>query len=159
MRGGDSLGLQVRIKGCNFGPFTGVIAADKLITFANQDPIKHTLHSFTALDKKGIILRTIHNQDLQPETKIEKVFDTEDLRRGQIVRIICDRHDFMQSWLYVVDHPYFAISDKEGRFTIDRIPPGTYDLLAWHPILGEQRHEVRITEKGQLKLEFLFAME
>jgi plastocyanin len=158
-QGGRSLGLQVKAKGCNFGPFTGVIAADEAVQFENQDSIKHTLHTFVALDSKGTILRTVHNQDIHPEVSIHRTFDSGKLRGSHLVRVTCNRHDFMQNWLYVVDHPYFAISDKEGRFTIDRIPPGTYDLLAWHPILGEQRQEVRVTEEGELKPEFLFAME
>jgi plastocyanin len=155
-KGGKSLGLQIKTKGCNFGPFTGVIAADEVVEFENQDKIKHTLHTFAALDEKGVILRTVHNQDLHPENRIERTFSSSEFRGGHLVRIICNRHDFMQNWLYVVDHPYFAISDKQGRFSITDIPPGTYTLLAWHPVLGEQRQEVQITADGELKSNFQF---
>ena len=130
-------------------------AADEPVPFENQDIIKHTLHTFVARDKKGIILRTVHNQDIQPQAVIDQTFDSDKLT-SQVVRIICNRHDFMQNWLYVVDHPYFAISDQKSRFTISHIPPGTYTLLAWHPILGEQRQEVRITAGGELKREIQF---
>ncbi|HBP90278.1 MAG TPA: hypothetical protein PKK23_16765 [Nitrospirales bacterium] len=156
-QGGNTLGLQVRTKGCNFGPFTGVIAADEPVQFENQDIIKHTLHTFVARDKKGTILRTTHNQDLQPQTVIHETFDSDKLKTGHVVRLICNRHDFMQNWLYAVDHPYFAISDQEGRFTINEIPPGTYTLLAWHPILGEQRQEVHVMADSELQSEFQFA--
>lgn len=155
-QGGKSLGLQVKAKGCNFGPFTGVIAADEAVQFENQDSIKHTLHTFAAKDRKGTILRTVHNQDILPQAKIARSFDADQLRESHMVRLICNRHDFMQNWLYVVDHPYFAISDQDGRFAINQIPSGTYTLLAWHPILGKQRQEIQVTTGSTLKPTFLF---
>ncbi|MDH4194131.1 MAG: carboxypeptidase regulatory-like domain-containing protein [Nitrospirota bacterium] len=158
-QGGNSLGLQVKTKGCNFGPFTGVIAADEAVRFQNQDMIKHVLHSFVSKDTKGRILRTVHNQDLSPRDEIDRVFPSDKMKDGVVVRIICNRHDFMQNWLYVVDNPYFAISDQEGRFTIDEIQPGTYTLLVRHPVLGEQRQEVTIEARGDLQVGFQFVNE
>ncbi|KPK18640.1 MAG: hypothetical protein AMK69_24730 [Nitrospira bacterium SG8_3] len=157
--GGNSLGLRVKTKGCNFGPFTGVIAADEAVRFQNQDTIKHVLHSFVSKDTKGRILRTVHNQDLSPRDEIDRVFPSDKMKDGVVVRIICNRHDFMQNWLYVVDNPYFAISDQEGRFRIDEIPPGTYTLLVRHPVLGEQRQEVTIEARGDLQVGFQFVNE
>ncbi|WP_447964115.1 hypothetical protein [Nitrospira sp. Ecomares 2.1] len=155
--GGESLGLQVKTKGCNFGPFTGVITANEAVRFQNQDSVKHVLHSFVSKDTKGKILRTVHNQDLQPHDAIERVFPPDKMEDGVVVRIICNRHDFMQNWLYVVDNPYFAISDQEGRFTIKEIPPGTYTLLVRHPVLGEQRQVVTIDAQANLQVVFQFA--
>ena len=157
--GGESLGLQVKTQDCNFGPFTGVIAANEAVRFQNQDSIKHVLHSFVSKDSKGRILRTVHNQDLQPRDAIVREFPSDKMEDGVVVRIICNRHDFMQNWLYVVDNPYFAISDEEGRFTIDQIPPGTYTLLVRHPVLGEQRREVTIEARGDLQVRFAFVDE
>ncbi len=157
--GGESLGLHVKTKDCNFGPFTGVIAANETVRFQNQDSIKHVLHSFVSKDTRGKILRTVHNQDLQPHDEIVRIFPANKMENGVVVRIICNRHDFMQNWLYVVDNPYFAISDQEGRFTIDQIPPGTYTLLVRHPVLGEQRQEVTIEARKDLQVGFAFVDE
>ncbi|MDR4496298.1 MAG: hypothetical protein AB7P17_12815 [Nitrospirales bacterium] len=158
-QGGKALGLQVKTKGCNFGPFTGVVAADEPVKFANQDTIKHTLHTFAALDHKGTILRTVHNQDIHPQDAVDRSFDSNKLRGSEVVRLTCNRHDFMQNWLYVVDHPYFALSDRKGGFALEQVPPGTYTLLAWHPILGEQRQDVQVLPDGQLSLGFHFGAE
>ena len=153
-RGGESLGLQVNTKGCNFGPFTGVIAAEETVRFENRDSIKHVLHTFVSKDTKGRILRTVHNQDIQPNDAIEREFPQDKMKDGVVVRIICNRHDFMQNWLYVVDNPYFAISDQEGRFTIDQIPPGIYTLLVRHPVLGEHRQKVSVESGGDVQVGF-----
>ena len=158
-QGGRTLGLEVKTKGCNFGPFTGVIASDEAVRFQNQDSIKHVLHTFVSKDSKGRILRTVHNQDLQPREAIDRDFPADKMQDGVVVRIICNKHDFMQSWLYVVDNPYFAISDQEGRFTIDDIPPGTYTLLVRHPVLGEERRQVTVESGRDLQVGFQFVNE
>lgn len=153
---GNSLELQVKTKGCNFGPFTGVLAADEPVRFENQDSIKHTLHTFVSRDFKGSILRTVHNRDIQPGIEFDPTFSSEKLKDSQVVRITCNRHDFMQNWFYVVKNPYFAFSDQEGNFQINRIPPGNYVLRVWHPILGLQEQAVEITKGQELAANFTY---
>ena len=43
---------------------------------------------------------------------------------------------YMKNWGYAVDNPYYAVTDETGSFPIEDLPPGTYRLKAWHPILG-----------------------
>lgn len=76
------------------------------------------------------------------------------LKQLRIVRLGCDRHEFMQTWLYVVDNPYFAITGSDGTLEIGDIPPGRYDLTAWHPELGMRTTSVTVTEAQQLPVLF-----
>lgn len=156
-QGGESLGLQVNTKGCNFGPFTGVVAADQPIQLGNQDSIKHIIHTFVAFGQKGSILRTVHNRDIHPDREIQVTMSSGKLKDSRMVRIACNRHDFMQNWLYVVESPYFAISNEKGKFVIDNIPPGHYILRAWHPMLGLQEQEVHVTPGKALGTDFAFS--
>ncbi len=158
-QGGEGLGLQVKTKGCNFGPFAGVVAADQEVKFSNQDSMKHVLHTFVSLNEQGSALRTVHNRDIRSNDEIERTFTTDKLRGHRIVRMTCNRHDFMQNWLYVVDNPYYAISDEAGRFVIDQIPPGRYVLKAWHPVLGMQEQAVEIAALESKKKAFRFVRE
>jgi hypothetical protein len=48
----------------------------------------------------------------------------------------CGFHAFMESWAMAVNNPYYALTDANGRFSIDNIPPGTYQLVVWHPQTG-----------------------
>jgi hypothetical protein len=48
----------------------------------------------------------------------------------------CGFHAFMESWAMAVDNPYYALTDSNGKFTIENIPPGTYQLVVWHPQTG-----------------------
>ena len=70
--------------------------------------------------------------------------------------LTCDRHDFMENWLYVVKNPYYAISDESGSFEIGKVPPGEYNLVAWHPVLGMQEQIVTVTPRGELAADFEF---
>ena len=133
-----------------------MLAADEPIEFENQDPIKHILHTFISRDIQGNILRTVHNRGIRSGEATERTFHSEKLKDSQVVRVTCNRHDFMQNWFYVVENPYFAFSDHDGHFQIDRIPPGNYTLRVWHPILGLQEQAVEIAKGQELAANFTY---
>jgi hypothetical protein len=62
----------------------------------------------------------------------------------QQLEITCDLHPWAKAHILVFDHPYFATSEKTGTFAIDDIPPGTYHVKAWHPLLGVAEQSVTI---------------
>ncbi len=154
--GGNELSLEIRTKRCDFGPYTGVLSANEPVLFLNEDPIKHTLHTFGVRGRKGHILRTIHNLNIHPDRVVKRTFRTRKLRKSNVVKIICDRHNFMQNWFYVVQTPYFSISDEQGKFKIDQVPPGNYELIAWHPSLGLKKQNLRVEADGKVEMNFEF---
>lgn len=156
-QGGEGLGLSVRLKQCNFGPLTGVIATNQPVQFQNQDPIKHTLHTYALKGRKANILRTINTQNLAAHAHIAQSFSSDKMKHSRVVALTCDRHEFMENWMYVVDNPYFAISDEEGHFVIDQVPPGHYDLVAWHPVLGFQKKKVQVVQDAVAEVRFSFS--
>ena len=155
--GGNELKLTVRTKSCNFGPYTGVLASQNLIRLENNDTVKHVLHSYAVRGRKSSILRSVHNRDIFPESDIEVEFTVKHLKHSSVVAITCDRHDFMENRFHVVDNPYFSLSDREGRFTISKVPPGSYQLVVWHPVLGEKRQEITVEPNGTIEMNFDFA--
>ena len=152
--GGNGLNLDVQLKQCSFGPFTGVVTTDEAVRFTNLDSIKHTLHTYTSKDRNAKILRTVHTQSLRPNSQTEKIFPSKERHHPHAVVLTCDRHDFMENWLYVVKNPYYAVSDESGHFSIDRIPPGTYDLVVWHPVLGTKTQRVTVTPGEHVSIDF-----
>ncbi len=143
--GGHTLNLRVQLKTCSFGPFTGVIMADDAIQFVNHDSIRHTLHTYALQGRNTKMLKTVHAQILGAGSHTQKVFPQKRMRHARAVALTCDRHDFMENWLYRASNPYYAISDKAGHFRIDQVPPGDYVIVAWHPVLGMQEQRVTIT--------------
>ena len=47
------------------------------------------------------------------------------------VIVKCNLHPWMNAWIHVFDHPYFAVTDADGKFEIKNAPAGKYRLLAW----------------------------
>jgi hypothetical protein len=94
------------------------------------------------------------NKPVVPEsTALKKV----QMRKGHyLFRTQCGVHDFMQSWGMAVGNPYFAVTSADGRFTISDVPPGVYDVVAWHPHLKIQAQQVVVPPSGEVGLDFRF---
>jgi plastocyanin len=65
------------------------------------------------------------------------------------VRLGCDIHPWMSAWIFVFDHPYFAVTDEDGRFRIPDIPAGNYQLLVRQADVGYQRRIDLAIEAGK----------
>jgi plastocyanin len=69
--------------------------------------------------------------------------------RPGIVRVFCDIHSHMNAFILVFAHRYFAMTDDEGRYRIDNVPPGTYTVAVWNEMVREPpRRAVTIGENG-----------
>ncbi len=68
----------------------------------------------------------------------------------------CDVHPWMSAWIGVFDHPWFAVTADDGSFTIARVPPGTYTLVAWQESLPQQQQQITVSDGGQTDVQFAF---
>ena len=73
-----------------------------------------------------------------------------------LLRIKCDAHEWMRAWIVELDHPYFATTDESGKFSIADVPPGTYELVAWHEVMGEKTAKVTVVAGAPAKVDFQF---
>ena len=62
----------------------------------------------------------------------------------ELISVKCDAHGWMNAFIKVVDHPYHAVTDANGKFTIKDIPPGTYTVEVWHETLKTQTKQVTV---------------
>jgi hypothetical protein len=67
------------------------------------------------------------------------------LRKSGVYEFSVESRPMSRAWVAVFDHPYFAISDANGAFTIEGVPPGTHQVHAWHPMLGLAKGTVTVT--------------
>ena len=65
-----------------------------------------------------------------------------------IVRVFCDIHSHMSAFVLVFGHPYFATTETDGRYRIDNVPPGTYNVVAWHEGQTRDMRSVVIPPQG-----------
>jgi hypothetical protein len=145
--------------------FVGVVLNKGLIKVTNLDAdpsdpkaadgVLHNPHSY---EKLGASSTTIFNLPLPTKGgSIEKKVKLRKEKKGSILYLECDQHNYMNAYFTPVQNPYYAIVGKDGSFSIDQIPPGTYEVYAWHPILGKQETNVTFTAGGKEKAEFVFA--
>lgn len=132
---------QLLNKGGRFVPHLRAVRTGTQLEVINQDPVLHNTHAY--LDGKTLFNLAQPNKD----QVIRKP-----LRRSGIVELMCDAHDWMNGWITVLDHPYFAVTGEDGAFTITDIPPGTHTLTAWHEKLGRQQLQVTVKAREQKKV-------
>ena len=121
-------------KHCDFDPKLQVIRPGT-VDVHNSDPVLHNTHAYYGR-------RTAFNMAL-PNKGVEIAGD---LPRPGLVRVDCDAHGWMLAHIYVADSPYYALTGKDGSFSITEIPPGSYTLVASQWYLGDQ--EMAVTVKG-----------
>jgi hypothetical protein len=121
---------------CRFEPHAQVVPAGMNIAIHNSDPVLHNTHGF--LIKATVFNVAMPKQGMQVEKPL--------IRPG-IVRVECDAHGWMLAWIYVADNPYYAITGKDGTFTIGNVPPGDYALVVWQEYTGSMEIPVTVKPK------------
>lgn len=147
---GDS---KFDIKNCEFDRIRSVIRDGQMMTFKNHDPVLHDIQTYAIKEKKRgkrIFDRPVlANMTMTTQVKLPA-------KKEDVVWVQCGKHSFMQTWSYVVENPYFAISDTEGRFNITDIPPGRYKVTAWHPFMKKEERWIDFKPGQNVGLEFVF---
>jgi len=71
-----------------------------------------------------------------------------------IVRVFCEIHSHMNAFILVFGHPFFALTDSEGRYRIENIPPGTYNVIAWNEGDPTEPKSVTVPDGAGAELDF-----
>jgi hypothetical protein len=167
----DFKGTKVINKGCKWlvqgGPstFVGVVVKGAEIEITNMDAdpddpkaVTGVLHSPHVYEMNGKMITSIFNLPL-PE-KGQSTRKVVILRKpNSILLLEGDQQNFTRAFFLPVENPHYAIVENDGTFTIRDIPPGTYKVLAWHPILGKQEKTVTISASGQARADFSFGVQ
>jgi plastocyanin len=74
--------------------------------------------------------------------------------RPGIVRVFCDIHSHMNAFILVFGHPFFAVTDADGRYRIGNVPPGTYSVIAWNEGTWAEPRPVTVPDGGSAELDF-----
>jgi len=74
--------------------------------------------------------------------------------RPGIVRVFCDIHSHMSAFILVFGHPYFALTDADGRYRIENVPAGTYTVAVWNEALPRETRRVTVGESSDVEVNF-----
>ena len=123
-------------KGCLYTPTILAVQTDQKLLVRNSDTCVHNVHCTPT-----VAGNPAHNDVQMPGgADLTYTFPEPEM----FITFKCDIHPWMFAWVSVFDSPYYAISDKEGKFDIKDVPPGKYTLEADHRKLGVQTAEIEV---------------
>ncbi len=109
-----------------FVPALLTVSPGATVDFANEDPFFHNVFSYSQAKRFDL------GRFPAGESKSVTFEET------GIVKVYCEVHDFMRAVVLVLDTPYHSPVSEDGSFTIRGVPPGTYEMVAWHADFDEQ---------------------
>lgn len=130
--------------GCEYTPYIAAAQTGQKITVKNSDPVLHNVHP---TPKPGTANKEANKAQLPKGPDLDFTFAAEEMH----LRFKCDVHPWMFSYVSVFDHPHFAVTDKDGKFTIKGVPAGKYTLVANHRKASggvDVTKEVEVTDAG-----------
>ena len=141
--------INITAENCKFLPDVNVIRQGESFKIDNIDAVMHNSQVYQK--ERGKILLNI-------PIPAEEVSDGKITfkRKYKIMQMICGMHEFMQTWGYRVQNPYYAQTKIDGNFKIDNIPPGEYKVTAWHYLIKRKSQKVKIAAGEILDLNFEF---
>jgi outer membrane protein assembly factor BamB len=119
------------------------------VVMKNGDPFIHNIRSLSRKNRPFNIVQPSGSPDR------EKIFKTAE---GPIT-IKCDFHRWMTAHFWVMDHPFYAVTDVAGQFSIPGLPPGKYTFAAWHEVFGEQEIQLTVRQGSSPKPVFTFRQD
>jgi hypothetical protein len=127
-------------KGCEFVPHVQAFPVGTVV-IVNSDPVMHNTHGFHGKATVFNVALPVKGQ------RIEKP-----LKKPGLMRVECDTHGWMLAWVYAAENPYYAVTQKDGAFSIADVPPGSYTLVAWHEFTGEKEFPVTVKAKETVEV-------
>ena len=134
--------------GCQYHPHVFGVRVGQTLEILNSDPTLHNIHATPSANAEFNMGQPIEGM------RFERTFETPEI----MVPFKCDVHSWMNAYVGVLDHPYFAVTAEDGGFDISGLPPGDYVIEAWHERLGTQTQNVTIGEGATAELDFTFAV-
>jgi hypothetical protein len=133
-------------KECRYHPHVFGMRVGQPLEIINDDPTLHNIHAIPKVNSE------FNNGQPIQGMKMTHTFDKPEV----MVPFKCDVHGWMNAYVGVLDHPYFAVTDATGSFDIKNLPPGTYTIEAWHEKLGTMQQKVTIGAKETKDAPFTF---
>jgi plastocyanin len=133
-------------KGCRYVPHVLGIQVGQTLEILSSDNLLHNVHALPA-----------NNREFNKAQQLAGITHTHVFSTREVmVPFKCDVHRWMNAYVGVLDHPFFAVTGQNGAFELKALPPGTYTIEAWHEKLGSQTQTVTLGEKQTSDVAFTF---
>ena len=149
---GETLVLDQQ--GCRYTPHVFGVQVGQTVRIVNSDPTLHNIHATPVVNDEFNTGQPIQGMSL------ERTFDQAEVAAdgSPMVPFKCDVHGWMNAYVGVLDHPYFATTGSDGAFDIGNLPAGDYVVEAWHEMLGVQTMNVTVGDGATADVSFTFTV-
>ena len=120
---------------CQFVPHVVGLRTGQVLKVTSSDPTLHNVHTLCVDNPAVNFGMTGAGQSRDLRFDVPERFEVK-----------CDVHPWMKAHVYVFGHPYFAATDRDGRYEIGGLPPGDHTLVFSHPFLGEREAKVTVSD-------------
>ncbi|NRA04518.1 MAG: carboxypeptidase regulatory-like domain-containing protein [Myxococcales bacterium] len=136
-------------KGCTYTPHVQGMRKGQSLAIKTSDPTAHNVHGYAKVNRSfnrsqpagaGDVSIRMRRDESSPPMKIK-----------------CDIHPWMNAYVAVVDHPYYAVTGEDGSFTLANLPAGTYIVEVWHEKYGVMEETITIGDGEAKSIEFTYA--
>jgi plastocyanin len=139
--------VVIEQKGCLYSPRVVGLMTGQPLKYLNEDGTLHNVHGMPKNNPPWNFAMP----------KFVKQKETKDLTKPEVmVHVKCDVHPWMEGYIGVLPHPFFAVTGKDGTYTIQGLPPGEYTIEAWQEKLGTQDAKVKVDANGTATSNFTF---
>jgi hypothetical protein len=145
----DKEPINIVSENCKFFPDVNVIRQGESFKVDNMDAVMHNSQVYQKERGKILLNIPIPAEEVS-EGKVQFK------KHYKIMQMICGMHEFMQTWGYRIQNPYYAKTPIDGNFKIDSIPPGDYKVTAWHYLMKKQIRKIKIAAGETIDLNFVF---
>src|SRR5437879_677150 len=111
-------------KGCEYTPYIFAVQTNQKIVVKNSDPVLHNIHPMPAAPGN----KEDNKAQMPNGPELTFVFPSPEV----FLKFVCNVHPWMFAYACVVEHPYFAVTDKDGKYTIKNVPDGKYTMEVYH---------------------------
>lgn len=132
-------------RGCIYQPRVIGARVGQVLQVKNDDDLLHNIHSQSTKSNSFNIS--------EPKAGMVQSFTLKD---EEMLRIKCDVHSWMTTYVGVVPNPYFAVSNAGGTFDIPNVPAGSYTIQAWHERYGPLMQTVKVRANATTDLDFMY---
>jgi Carboxypeptidase regulatory-like domain len=142
-----STAVTIDQKGCQYHPHVNAVMVGQPLDIKNDDNTLHNIHALPVV-----------NSQFNEGQPVQGMVSTKKLDKAEMTpfKIKCDVHGWMKSYMAVMPHPFYAVSQTNGTFTIPNLPPGSYTVVAWHEKYGQQEQQVTVGAKESKAMSFTF---
>ena len=132
--------------GCTYAPHVLALMVGQPLKFLNSDGVLHNLHTLPEEnDEFNVTMPKFLKETIRTFEYAEGMFP-----------IKCDVHPWMGGFVAVLDHPFFAVTQKDGVYKIEGLDPGDYEIEFWHEKLGTRNASVSVKGDETQTLDFVF---